>query len=748
MTLTAPPRRVRRVPARTRPGRDWPSAALVGLAVLLATAPTVAIVQGWLWFGHATVTVAVVTVAGLAAAPLGAAAVGAAQVLVLLGLLTALFTDDGVLAVLPGPGALAAMGELFSRAGDQVRDLPAPVPATPAVLFLVTAAAGVLAATAHLAAVTARAPASAGVPLLVAFAVPTAVADDLLPWWTLLAGALAFALVLTVHADRRGLPGAAAITAGGLAIALLAGLVSTFVGTDGRFTDVPGPHADVGLDPFLALHAQLTLAQPQQLLQVRGLPRPTYLRVLTLGNYVRDHGWQAGRPDRGVALTGPLPAPTSPGEQFTVEVDNLGYRDYWLPLYGEPLSVSGVADDLWAYDAASGIAYTSRPREEHGWQQRASLPSPDAAALRAAGRNGVDPAYLDSSQVDGRIRELAARVTAGAPTDFDRAVRLLSWFTGSDSAFRYSLQAPSGNGGDALVDFLTAARVGYCEQFASAMAVMLRTQGVPARVAIGFTGGVDDDGTRTISTSDAHAWVEVWFEGIGWVSFDPTPLGDGRTIAPPHLDEAQGRQASGPDSAAAPVAPSPAPAPAGPADGSAPGPAPRPQPGSPTGAGGGAAMAWLLPVVALGVLVGVLGTAPAGWRRRLRSRRIAAVRAGGPGAADAAWAELLAESADRGVTGQPGDTVRATARHLVSRHRLDRATQASLRELVGAVEASWYGELHPAPGALMSPLNRLRAGIEASDPLGWRRQLLPRSALVSLRRALSVVHVRQRPAAR
>lgn len=738
-TATAPPRpRADADPPRLRPDIDPVPALLVGIAVLLAAAPVSAVVQGAAWFGFAAMAVAVVVATGLLAASFGGGAVAGAQLVGLLVTLTALFSDDGLLSVLPGPGALRDMAALAAGAVGQIQATPAPVPATPEIGFLVTAAVGIVALTAHLAAVTARAPATAGVPLLVAFAVPTAVADDLLPWWALAAGAVAFGLLLVVGGNRRRLPGAAAIIGCGVAIALVTGVLANAVGTDGRFADAPRAGADIGLDPFTALRGQLTLAEPEQLLEIRGLPRPAYLRALSLRDFVPDRGWEAGRPDPGVRLTGLLPAPPGPGEQATVQVENLTYRDYWLPLYGDPLAVSGVDDELWAYDPASGTAYTSRPREEGSWEQQASLPVPTAAQLRAAGRGGVADEYLDTFGVDPRVTAIATEVTAGATTDFDRSIALFDWFTGPRSAFSYSLATAPGNGDDALVEFLTTGRVGYCEQFASAMAIMLRTQGVPARVAIGFTAGTETDGYRTIATSDAHAWVEVWFAGVGWTTFDPTPLSDGRTVVPPYVAEAA--EGGGGSAATAPAAPAP---PSGPENTPTPAPGPDQQPTTPpvgSGDEGGeqslaaiiaaVLLTLLLPALVL-LVVALVVMGPAWWRALVRRRRLAAVGAGGPGAATAAWEELIAESVDRGVPAQRSDTVRGTARRIVREHRLGEDAQAALRTVVGAVESSWYGESHPAPGGLGQAVHALRTGIEAGDPLGWRRRLLPRSVLAA-----------------
>ncbi|MGD9525664.1 transglutaminase TgpA family protein [Pseudonocardia sp.] len=735
MALSAPAR-PRRAPApeSVRPELPWLPSLAVALAVLLASSPIAAVVQGVGWIGYAAAAVLLVAAIGTVVAGLGAPVVVIGQVAGLLLLVTGLFCDEAVLGVLPGPEAFGEMAALAGGAVAQIQTAPSPVPLTPEIAFLVTLAVGLIAVAAHLAAVVAGAPATAGVALLVAFAVPTALADDLLPWWTFAAGAAAFGLLLVVGANSRRLPGAVAVTAAGVGIALLAGVVASPVGTDGRFAEGPRAGADIGLDPFTALRGQLTRAQPEDLLSVSGLPRPTYLRALTLRDYVPDTGWQAGRPDRGVNLTGPLPVPAGPGEKAVVEVENIAYRDYWLPLYGDPLLVTGVDDEAWAYDPESGIAYTSLPREEGGWEQEASLPSPTAAELRAAGRGGVDGDNLVTSGVDPRVRDLAEQVAAGATTDFDRAMAVLDWFTAPGSPFRYSLQTAPGNGDDALVEFLTVGRIGYCEQYASAMAIMLRTLGVPARVAIGFTGGspgADDPDARTIRTSDAHAWVEVWFEGQGWQMFDPTPLSDGRTIEPPYVQEARAESGSGdageqqepeqpqPDGAASPPQqPEP----------------PEPAPGEASAPEETGLDIPVWPFVLVAVL-GVLVAAPAGWRALQRRRRLSTVATGGAAAATAAWEELLAESADRGVQGHRSDTVRSAARRIVREHRLDDAAQASIRQLVGAVEASWYGLAHPAPHQLDAAMQGLRTGIEARDPLGWKRMLLPRSVFNGMRAA-------------
>ncbi|WP_220188098.1 DUF3488 domain-containing protein, partial [Pseudonocardia pini] len=148
----------------------------------------------------------------------------------------------------------------------------------------------------------------------------------------------------------------------------------------------------IGLNPFTSLRGQLTQNDPVELFRTTGLPRPTYLRALTLSDYEPNTGWAAATPRPGIPLAGPLTPDAPAGEPLQVTVENVGFRDYWLPLYGQPASVSGVDADRWAYDQSSGVAYSQRPREEETWQQAGVLPAPSAEQLRdAAGPSRVDP---------------------------------------------------------------------------------------------------------------------------------------------------------------------------------------------------------------------------------------------------------------------------------------------------------------------------------------------------------------------
>jgi len=143
-----------------------------------------------------------------------------------------------------------------------------------------------------------------------------------------------------------------------------------------------------------------------------------------------------------------------------------------------------------------------------------SPPEPLPDALRGE--------LLELPRIDRRIVRLAREMTAGASTQEDEALALERHLR---SDYAYTLELPASPQRDPLAYFLFERKKGHCEYFASAMAVMLRTMGIPSRVATGFLGGVYNPmtGWQVLRASDAHSWVEAWIDGRGWTQFDPTP---------------------------------------------------------------------------------------------------------------------------------------------------------------------------------------------------------------------------------
>jgi protein-glutamine gamma-glutamyltransferase len=154
------------------------------------------------------------------------------------------------------------------------------------------------------------------------------------------------------------------------------------------------------------------------------------------------------------------------------------------------------------------------------------LPPRDAARLRAAGTeysSDIRAAYLElPPSLDRRIPALAREITKDVQTPFDKAAALESYLR---TRYGYTLNLTGKPGPDPLAHFLFETRAGHCEYFASAMAILLRTLGVPSREVNGFLPGEYNDiaGDYIVRASDAHSWVEVYFPGNGWQVFDPTP---------------------------------------------------------------------------------------------------------------------------------------------------------------------------------------------------------------------------------
>jgi protein-glutamine gamma-glutamyltransferase len=155
------------------------------------------------------------------------------------------------------------------------------------------------------------------------------------------------------------------------------------------------------------------------------------------------------------------------------------------------------------------------------------LPALDVLKLRAAGTeypDDIKQTYLQLPVLDPRIAPLAEQITARKTTPYDKAAAMEIYLR---SKYGYTLNLKGKPGDDPLAHFLFETRAGHCEYFASSMTVMLRTLGIPAREVNGFLPGEYNDlgGDYVVRASDAHSWVEVFFPGNGWVTFDPTPDG-------------------------------------------------------------------------------------------------------------------------------------------------------------------------------------------------------------------------------
>ena len=158
---------------------------------------------------------------------------------------------------------------------------------------------------------------------------------------------------------------------------------------------------------------------------------------------------------------------------------------------------------------------------------------PDPARLRQGSSNyppTILASYLQLPTLDPRIKPLAEQISAKAVSPHDKAAAIADYLR---LHYEYTLQLPASTPRDPIANFLFVRRRGHCEYFASSMAVMLRSIGIPSRIVNGFSGGEFNDLTSqyVIRASDAHSWVEAYIPGEGWMTFDPTPPSGAGTTA-------------------------------------------------------------------------------------------------------------------------------------------------------------------------------------------------------------------------
>ncbi|GGU12360.1 transglutaminaseTgpA domain-containing protein [Nocardioides albus] len=415
---------------------------------------------------------------------------------------------------------------------------------------------------------------------------------------------------------------------------------------------------------------------------------PSYLRVGALTKFTGTE-WTSGNRDVPSDQTGvatfepPMSDETLLGEPTTYELrasDN--FESTWLPVFTHPLDVT--ANGPWRYDEDTLDFMSTEGRDEtiagETWRVTAAPVEPTQERLLAAGEPGVGAptGMTELPLLPDEIEEIALERTAGQDRPFTKAVALQNWFRHSGE-FTYSLERDVGTDGAALVDFLTDNKVGYCQQYATAMAVLARQLDIPARVAFGFLGGDQNaDGAWQFRGRDLHAWPELWFEDIGWIRFEPTPAA-ADTSEPDYTTGALGNVRAEPDAPVPSTDASAAPVPN------------RPQREEPdttevaeTGTEeSGAGAVWI--GLGIAALIGAAAlTAPALIRRRRRTARLA-------GDAEAGWAELGDTAIDLDLPWSGARSPREEATGLAP-HLLDREPMYALQRIVAAVERNRYAE--------------------------------------------------------
>lgn len=457
---------------------------------------------------------------------------------------------------LPSIHTLRAIGRSLEFVGQQARVRVAPTPPLPPLMLAAVTAVWTAAFSSHALAIRAGSPLLAILPpiALVGFA-DTVLEDGARPFYAiiLLAAALAVVFADGLRRVRQWGPvwsgsrtrrlgtsvrGSRSVALAVIAAAVLVpGLLPGF--RSGPLVDFSTSGDEgAGLDPFISIHAQLTDDEPVRDLFEVQTPDAQYLRMYTLDEFDGE-GWRSSDPtgSDGQTLTVPtvLPQPSSyappPDSQtqpytFTVLTDFDASHGLPMAQTPEQITAGDLGDVTW--DPARGQAIVDGGLDaglEYTVRSRVVVPTAEQLErvhnltslqygqwTRLPGEDVLDP----------RIEQLAKAWTAGAASDYEKVLAIQQHF--HSDGFQYSTDVDVADDPDALLTFLTQTKAGFCQQYATAMAVLVRELGLPARVAVGYQAGtLQDDGRYLVQSDDAHAWVEVFFEGYGWLQFEPTP---------------------------------------------------------------------------------------------------------------------------------------------------------------------------------------------------------------------------------
>ncbi len=564
-----------------------------------------------------------------------------------------------------------------------------------------------------------RKPPLVALPLLVTLSIPVSILSGSIALPVYVGTALLFLrLVATEHIDRfnswarESRAGAKPVYSTLWSISIVAVIASLlaapFVPVNDLVNDTPGGEGPGGassgyhltsVNPFIRLRRDLVEKTHTPLVFAETEARSTsYLRTTVLDRFTDDE-WRPSPRNLpsdnnadGVFPNPPGLAPRVGGSEDAWSFEFApNFSSLWLPL---PYPIRELdIEGSWRYDARTlDVAFVGGGQPQ-GLEYDATSFTPSVTAELLDSSNDQPPTRIQApmTSVPDILPEVittrARQVTRNAETDFAKAVALQDWFRTS-GGFRYSLDQRSGSGMDLLAAFVTDDRVGYCEQFAAAMAAMGRVLGIPSRVAVGFLDGTTQDDGRILYTSDdRHAWPEMYFTGVGWVRFEPTP--GSRAGATPSWTRQSAETATPTDGPSAAASEESAPRPEDTAvDTQADGDGFLPIP------------AW--PLVALVVLL-VAGLVPALVRLALRRRRLSS--ADPVHLAEGAWSELRATALDLGLDWPERRSPREQARRVVDQVPAEDGDLQSLERLLVRVERGRYG-----------PAGRPDAGVGTLDP--------------------------------
>ncbi|MEU9169378.1 DUF3488 and transglutaminase-like domain-containing protein [Streptomyces sp. NPDC048420] len=756
-------------------------------ATLMAACALLPLVEPVTWIVQAALLLGVQTLVGAAARriPLARPLTMAAQAVVTLVMLTLVFArDQAFLGIVPGPGVFLHFADLLQQGGDDIARYAIPAPLeSDGIKLMVLGGVLVVGLLVDTLAVTFRSAAPAGLPLLALYSVAAGLSEGHGDWfWFLVAAAGYLLLLLAEGRDRLSqwgrVFGGAARTPGGdngpvapvrtgrrigvvaLGVALVVPLALPAM--NGGLLDANGTGVGVGngnggtisaVNPLLSLRDSLNVDEDRQALSVQtGSSTDVsnlYLRIVSLDDFDGRTWKPSKRSITGVPDDFPTPiglASDVKRAEVETTISAAGwYQQNYLPM---PYPPSGVkVRGSWRYEP-QGMALVGDHGQNTGgltYEVKSLDVQPTAEQLAAAPPPppAIEREYTElPDSLPAVVAKTAREVTAGSKNRYEEAVALQDYFAVT-GGFEYDTQVEVGDGPNAIANFLRD-KQGFCVHFSFAMAAMARSLGIPARVAVGFAPGTPQaDGSVSVGLKDAHAWPELYFEGVGWTRFEPTPT---RGTVPSYtvpdssgsVDPGVARPSVG--SSTAPSA-SPSASESCSAqlrrlqecDSASPAAAAAKDSGGPWwGVSGSWWYLALLFWVFVGLAVLAIPLAPMLWRLRVRSVRLGAHGRSEAGTAAhtlAVWQELTDTAWDFGILPDDSQTPRKAAARIVRLGHLDATVAASVHRVADAVEQVLYAPRPRATVGLAQDVQLVIGGLRGSVSRGTRIRALiaPRS---------------------
>ena len=475
--------------------------------------------------------------------------------------LSLVFAARDTLWTLPTPAALSRLVRAVSHAMEQSRVDFAPVPLRPGYTILIVAGIWLAATIGEVATFRWRRPLLASVLPLVLVSVSLVVGNGdgagfyvllflvaLLSYWGLESSHRLRSWGRWVTAwkhhtqeeEPRALTGELGRRLGAACVlgafvaplflpALGDGLLSWRSGLGGGDGDGPGSGGG-SLNPWVSIKPSLVEQSTQELFTVES-SEGEYWRIATLETF-DGVVWHEVRSDEVPAEGGAIAAESgvslTGGRQVVQDITIQNLTGTSLPAAIAPQNVvrtdDGTSTEGISYDPDSGAIRVDEELErDDSYRITSVVPAVRFEDLRDAAVGNPGAQYLQLPEISGRVAQVLDGWTRGTTTPLQKLVAIQERLRD----FRYTLEPDLPEDDDYLAQFLTSSREGYCQQFATAFAVMARMLDYPARVSVGFLPGSAPAGTTsfTVAGTDAHAWPEVFFQGYGWVPFEPTPRG-------------------------------------------------------------------------------------------------------------------------------------------------------------------------------------------------------------------------------